>query len=36
LARSVYRHNDQRAALKREVNVLLGSSLAEIKDHPAY
>jgi hypothetical protein len=36
LARSVYRHNDRRAALKRKVNVLLGSALAEVKQLPPY
>jgi hypothetical protein len=33
LARSVYRHNDRRAALKRRINELLGSSLKEEKDY---
>jgi tetratricopeptide (TPR) repeat protein len=33
LARSVYRYNDRRAALKRRVNVLLGSALKEEKDY---
>jgi tetratricopeptide (TPR) repeat protein len=33
LARSVYRHNDRRAALKRQVNDLLGSSLKEEKSY---
>ena len=36
LARSVYRHNDRRAALKREINDLLGSNLREVKQHPTY
>jgi tetratricopeptide (TPR) repeat protein len=31
LARSVYRHNDRRAALKRRINELLGSNLVEEK-----
>jgi hypothetical protein len=31
LARSVYRHNDRRAALKRQINTLLGSPLVEEK-----
>ena len=33
LARSVYRHNDERAALKRRVNVKLGSALIEEKSY---
>jgi hypothetical protein len=36
LARSVYRSNDQRAALKRSVNELLGSHLVEEKSYAAY
>jgi hypothetical protein len=36
LARSVYRHNDARAALKREVNKLLKAPFHEQKIHPAY
>ena len=36
LARSVYRHNDHRAALKRQVNELLGSRLIEEKTYTAY
>ena len=36
LARSVYRTNDRRAALKREVNEHLGSSLVEEKSYAAY
>lgn len=36
LARSVYRTNDRRAALKRQVNDLLGSSLHEEKSYAAY
>ena len=33
LARSVYRHNDERAALKRRVSEKLGSSLLEEKSY---
>lgn len=33
LARRVYRENDQRAALKREINRLTGSTLVEEKSH---
>ena len=36
LARSVYISNDKRAALKREINELLGSSLIEEKSYTAY
>jgi uncharacterized coiled-coil protein SlyX len=36
LARSVYRENDQRAALKREINDLLGSAIVEEKSYHAY
>jgi hypothetical protein len=36
LARSVYRTNDRRAAIKRELNEALGSELREEKSHPAY
>ncbi|SFI98580.1 DUF6165 family protein [Albimonas pacifica] len=36
LARSVYRLNDRRAALKREINLLLRSRLMEEKSHPLY
>jgi cyclic pyranopterin phosphate synthase len=35
-ARSVYRLNDRRAALKRELNQRLGSALVEVKQHPEY
>ena len=35
-ARSVYRHNDHRAALKRQINDLLGSHLVEEKSYQAY
>ena len=34
LARSVYLKNDKRAALKRDINALLGSELVEEKYHP--
>jgi hypothetical protein len=33
LARSVYRHNDIRCALKRQINELLGSELIEEKSY---
>ncbi len=36
LARSVYRNNDRRAALKREIDELLGSRLVEEKSYTAY
>lgn len=36
LARAVYRFNDQRARLKREINEWLGSSLIEEKSYKAY
>lgn len=36
LARAVYKTNDRRAALKREINVLLGSSLVEEKSYQPY
>jgi Family of unknown function (DUF6165) len=36
LARAVYRTNDQRAGLKREINTLLGSALIEEKSYTAY
>ena len=36
LARSVYQTNDRRAALKREINVLLGSHLIEEKSYSDY
>jgi hypothetical protein len=36
LARSVYRTNDERAAIKRELNRLLGSELVEEKSYKAY
>jgi hypothetical protein len=36
LARSVYRHNDRRAALKRQINEWLGSRLIEEKAYASY
>lgn len=36
LARSVYRDNDRRAAIKREINDLLGSAIIEEKGYTAY
>lgn len=36
LARRVYRRNDRRAALKREVNLLLDSEIVEEKSYAAY
>ncbi|ALG75516.1 hypothetical protein VY88_28315 [Azospirillum thiophilum] len=36
LARQVYHTNDRRAALKRELNALLGSELVEEKSYQAY
>jgi hypothetical protein len=36
LARSVYRTNDRRAALKRELNLALGSDLLEEKSYTEY
>ncbi len=36
LARSVYRTNDRRAALKRQINELLGSRLVEEKSYAGY
>ena len=36
LARSVYRLNDQRAQLKREINLLFGSTLLEEKAYADY
>jgi len=36
LARSVYRCNDQRAALKRQINASTGSSLVEEKSYRRY
>jgi hypothetical protein len=36
LARSVYKQNDERAALKRQLNDLLGARLVEEKSYAAY
>jgi Family of unknown function (DUF6165) len=36
LARSVYRTNDRRAALKREINMLLQSTIVEEKSYADY
>jgi hypothetical protein len=36
LARSVYRENDRRAAIKRRINDLLGSEIVEEKSYAAY
>jgi hypothetical protein len=36
LARSVYIENDQRAAIKKRINLALGSSLVEEKSYAAY
>ena len=36
LARSVYRHNDQRAEVKKQINQLLGSALVEEKSYAQY
>jgi Family of unknown function (DUF6165) len=36
LARSVYRENDRRAALKRRINELTGSEIVEEKSYPEY
>jgi len=36
LARSVYRNNDRRSALKRQINELLGSRIVEEKEYAAY
>jgi len=36
LARSVYRQNDRRGALKREINDLLGSKIIEEKSYAKY
>ena len=35
-ARRVYILNDQRAELKRQINVLLGSEINEVKSYPEY
>jgi hypothetical protein len=36
LARAVYRTNDRRSAVKREINMLLGSALIEEKSYRSY
>ena len=36
LARAVYHTNDRRAALKRQINDLLGSAIAEVKAYAPY
>lgn len=36
LARSIYKHNDQRSALKREINLTLNSELVEEKSYKPY
>jgi hypothetical protein len=36
LARSVYRTNDRRASIKREINVLCGSTIIEEKSYTQY
>ncbi|MHC8507990.1 MAG: DUF6165 family protein [Rhodospirillales bacterium] len=36
LARAVYHENDKRAALKREINELLGAAFSEEKSYTAY
>lgn len=36
LARSVYRTNDRRSELKRQINELLGSTIVEEKDYQPY
>ncbi|MFO7839804.1 MAG: DUF6165 family protein [Desulfosalsimonadaceae bacterium] len=36
LARSVYKENDQRAAVKREINLKYGSAIIEEKSYAAY
>ena len=36
VARSIYRTNDERAAVKRQINVALGSDLIEEKSYKAY
>lgn len=35
-ARAVYRNNDRRAALKRQIDLLLGSEIIEEKSYPTY
>ena len=36
LARSVYRLNDRRSMLKRQINTVTGSAVVEEKSYPAY
>ena len=36
LARAIYRHNDQRGELKRDINLALGSGLIEEKGYRPY
>ena len=36
LARSVYKKNDQRAAIKKEINITYGSALTEEKSYQKY
>ncbi len=36
LARAVYRTNDKRAAIKRDINLLLGSDIIEEKSYHSY
>lgn len=36
LARSVYRENDQRAAIKKKINLALGSQIVEEKSYAEY
>jgi len=36
LARSVYRQNDKRAAMKKEINLLCGSAIVEEKSYKDY
>jgi len=36
LARSVYRHNDHRSAVKCQINQILGASLQEVKSYPGF
>ena len=36
LARGVYRHNDERARLKREINAVMGSAIVEEKSYAPY
>jgi hypothetical protein len=36
LARSIYRHNDRRSALKRQIDEAAGSALTEVKSYLPY